>query len=114
MKNNVKIGSSGEDKAVEYLKKNNYKILKRNFRTKVGEIDIIAFKDGITIFCEVKTRKNKSFGCGFEAVNKIKQQKIINSAGIYFTLKGKETKSRFDVISIDENEINHIENAFSL
>ena len=63
------LGRAGEIKAAEYLKKNGYKIAEKNYRTHIGEIDIIAEKDGVTVFIEVKTRTDDEFGCGAEAVN---------------------------------------------
>ncbi|MBQ3034023.1 MAG: YraN family protein [Deferribacterales bacterium] len=107
-------GSNGENIAADYLIKNGYKILKRNFKAKTGEIDIIAYKNGVTVFVEVKNRKTLSFGYGFDAVNAKKRQKIINTAGIYCSLNGGDRQCRFDVISIDEGHVKHIENAFML
>lgn len=110
----IKIGKKGEEDAVKYLKKNKYEILERNFRTKAGEIDIIAMKNDVVVFVEVKKRNNSSYGAGFDAVDLKKQQKIINAAQIYISFQKKEKKCRFDVISIDNKNINHIENAFGL
>lgn len=112
--NNIKTGSKGEEEAIKYLIKGKYKILERNFKTKVGEIDIIAEKDGYIVFIEVKKRSSKAFGYGYEAVDVKKQQKIIKTANLYISYQKKESKCRFDVISIDENNINHIENAFEI
>jgi len=107
----LSLGQSGEKKAEKYLIKNGYEILERNYRCKFGEIDIIASKDGYTVFVEVKTRKNSSFGRGFEAVDTRKQQKLILTAQAYMSSR-RETSARFDVISIDAGEITHIQNAF--
>lgn len=115
MKIHVKkdLGNVGEQIAVEYLEKNNYKILKRNFYCKQGEIDIIA-KDNLEIvFIEVKTRSNVKFGQPSEAVNKIKQKHIYKAAQ-YFLYKTKRLNRfiRFDVIEVlIENgkfNVNHI------
>ena len=107
------LGQSGEKKAAEYLKKKGYTIAETNYRCKFGEIDIIAIKDGVTVFVEVKTRTSKPYGRGYESVNEKKQQKLILTAQNYFREKG-ESQARFDVISIDSKEITHIENAFGL
>ena len=73
------LGSKGEDLAIQFLKKKGYRIIDRNYKTSVGEIDIIA-RDGNTIvFVEVKTRTDDSFGYPFEAVNKKKRQKLQKS-----------------------------------
>ena len=73
LKNKQEIGKIGEDIACSYLEKNNYKIICRNYRTKTGEIDIIA-RD-ITkeiVFIEVKTRQNLKYGYPIDAINKQK------------------------------------------
>lgn len=105
-------GKKGEGKAVKYLKKNGYEILDTNYNTKAGEIDIIAKKDDVTVFVEVKTRSGENYGMGYEAVSPQKINKIINTAKIYIASIGYETACRFDVISIDSGKITHITNAF--
>lgn len=104
-------GQSGEKKAAKYLQKKGYSILERNFRSRFGEIDIIAEKDGVTVFVEVKTRSTEAYGKGFESVRPDKQGKLIKTAQHYMSVNG-ECPARFDVVSIDENEITHIEDAF--
>lgn len=109
------IGNFGEDAAAEYLKNKGYLILQRNFRCKSGEIDIIAVKDGCTVFVEVKTRKNSKYGYASEFVDYRKQEKI-RKAAMYF-IKSYDADMRFDVIEVyhsgaSVNEINHIEDAF--
>jgi len=74
------LGSIGEDLAERCLSLDKYKILRRNFRTRFGEIDIIACKDGMLFFFEVKTRKSDSFGFAEEAVNRLKKIRIVNTA----------------------------------
>ena len=88
MKIHVKkeLGNIGEQIAVEYLEENNYKILKRNFYCKQGEIDIIAKDNQEIVFIEVKTRSSLDFGQPSEAVNKLKQKHMYRSAK-YFLYK---------------------------
>ena len=112
MNSKKSIGDGGEAQAVKYLKKKKYEIVARNLRTKYGEIDIIARKDGVYVFVEVKRRTTDAFGKGFEAVDHRKQEKIRNSALLYCQINNIEALCRFDVISIDSGEITHIENAF--
>jgi putative endonuclease len=113
------LGSKGEDLAIQFLKKKGYRIIERNYKTSVGEIDIIA-RDGNTIvFVEVKTRTDDSFGYPFEAVNKKKRQKLKNLALLYLKRQVKESPVRFDVLSIfytdaREQEIAHIKDAFEV
>lgn len=120
----VSIGNIGEEAAVQALKKRGYKIIARNYRTKMGEIDIIA-KDGeYTVFVEVRLRKSNSFGAPADTIDKRKQQKIIKTAQ-YYAVKNDiyDTPMRFDAVLInakiqngkltDEN-IEIIKNAFQL
>lgn len=113
-KNTKAIGDSAEELACNFLKKNKIKILERNFRVHTGEIDIIAREKDTIIFIEVKFRKNSNFGHPFESVTPTKQQKIIQTA--QFFLQKHQTLSnyncRFDVISIENSDINWIKNAF--
>ena len=115
MKMHIKkeLGNIGEQIAVEYLEKNNYKILKRNFYCKQGEIDIIAKDKHEIVFIEVKTRSSIDFGQPSEAVNKTKQKHMYKTAR-YFLYKTKSLDNfiRFDVIEVlIENgkfNVNHI------
>ena len=106
------IGDLGERQAALYLKLHGYKILKRNYRTRQGEIDIIAEKKGELIFVEVKKRKNDLFGGGSAAVNTAKQQRIKKAAESFLLSCEKEVACRFDVIEINDNKITHIKSAF--
>ena len=109
------IGYTGEQAAAEYLEKKGYSVITRNFRCKTGEIDIIAYLGGCTVFVEVKTRRNINFGTPAEFVDYRKQQKI-KRAALYY-IKNADTDMRFDVIEVFHKDgiiekINHIENAF--
>lgn len=107
------LGRLGEKKAEEYLRKRGYKILALNFKTHIGEIDIVAKYDGVIVFVEVKTRKNDAYGSPAEAVNRQKQQKYFKVATEYLK-KNKlvDAECRFDVIEVEEDKINHIKDAF--
>ena len=107
------VGKTGENIAIEYLKKIGYTIIERNFLAIQGEIDIIA-KDGKElVFIEVKTRTNKKFGMPVDAVNEIKQKHFIRTVKYYLYLKKLENNFvRLDVIEVyinkEKYEINHI------
>ena len=104
--------NEGEKLAGEYLKKTGYKIICRNYKTKMGEIDIIAMDKNVLVFVEVKQRKSAHFGAPREFVGYEKQRKIKNTAKLYI-LKNKYTGDlRFDVVEVLNGEINHIKNAF--
>jgi putative endonuclease len=105
------LGQSGERKAEKFLLSGGYDVLEKNFRCKFGEIDIIAQKDGVLVFVEVKTRSGSGYGMGFESVTRSKQEKLLLTAQTYMANR-KPMPARFDVISIDKGEITHIKNAF--
>lgn len=119
MPHNKEIGNLGEEMASKYLKNQGYNIIERNFRTRVGEIDIVAREEGFLIFVEVKTRRSIRYGYPREAVDINKQSKIKTMASIYIA-KNKEYNSniRFDVVEVifDDNTgkkaINIIKDAF--
>ena len=91
-------GKAGEDAVCEYLKKQGSEIIKRNYRIKGGEIDIISEKDGCIAFTEVKTRKFGALIEGYEAVTKAKMRRIINASEqfIISNPRYKDRKRRFD------------------
>ena len=105
MKNlNIPFGKRGEELAAEHLLKNGYKILERNHRSKLGEIDIIAEDHGTVCFVEVKARVGDRSGAPFESIPYFKQQKIARTALLYLTANGLLEKSaRFDVVSVLQN-----------
>ena len=114
-----KTGDKGEDYTADYLKKNGYKILSRNYRKSYGEIDIIASKGKIICFVEVKTRHSGTLSQPYEAVDFRKQSKIIKTAAAYLIQNRIESECRFDVseVFVDKetlklDRINYIENAF--
>jgi putative endonuclease len=114
MRNTKDIGKTGEDMAAAYLAEQGYKILCRNYRTKYGELDIVAEHKSDLVFIEVKLRTNTSFGTPELAVNKSKQNKIIKSALSYIKENNIRDKNvRFDVLSILTDKIELIKDAFS-
>ena len=114
-------GTKGEQLAARYLKRQGYRILDQNYRSRFGEIDIIAERGDIIVFCEVKTRKYDSFASAMEAVDYKKQHKIIVTASQFLSQKKVELQPRFDVIEVylekglfSKARINHVEGAFTL
>lgn len=112
-KNAIK-GRKGEAEVIAFLEENGYKIIKTNFKTVLGEIDIIAQdSDKRIIFVEVKARETARFGYPREAVNIKKQQTIRRVAELYLKLyKMQNVYTRFDVIEILAGKVTHIKNAF--
>ncbi|MCS7180842.1 MAG: YraN family protein [bacterium] len=97
---NIEIGKLGEEKAIEFLKKKGYKIVDRNYRTKIGEIDIVAQKRKEIIFIEVKTRSSDDFGLPQEAINEKKLRKMEKVAFIYLNSKKINLPFKFEILSI--------------
>ena len=113
------LGKEGERIAEAYLKKKGYKIVERNYRCVLGELDLIVLDRRVLVFVEVKTRTGNDFGTPFEAVELRKQQKLIQAAQYFIAQKGLQQRdSRFDVVGISwpgrEPMVEHIENAFEL
>jgi len=115
----LKFGQLAEKAAVMYLKNNGYKILECNYRTKFGEVDIIAWQEDVLCFVEVKARHSLELGSPAEAVF-IRKQRQISKAAIYYLKINKllESAARFDVISLLYKdkipEISLIKDAFEL
>lgn len=107
--NTREIGNKYEDKSVETLEKEAYKILERNYQNRFGEIDIIAEKNKEIVFVEVKYRKTNKFGYGYEAVDKRKIMKILKLADYYIQSKKYQNyKIRFDCMSYLGDELDWI------
>ena len=113
--NNIEKGRLGEEIALKYIISKGGTIVEKNYRTKMGEIDLIAKMNGELVFIEVKSRSNINYGYPCQAVNYKKKRKIINVAKYYILDNSLEDISvRFDVIEIylTDKKINHIVNAF--
>lgn len=118
-KQNLYLGKSGEELAVDLLKQNGYKIIAKNYRTKLGEIDIVANEKDTVCFIEVKTRRSDRFGSPQEAVLSSKQRQI-SKAALNFLKDNNllDRNARFDVVSVvltgDKPKLDLIKNAFEL
>lgn len=119
-KERVSKGRRGEQIAIEFLKNNGYCILERNYRNRIGEIDIIAQDDQTICFVEVRTRQTDHFGDGFESITPLKQQKISKVALSYLKSKSLlDGNARFDVIAIKQDvagqvTVDIVKDAFNL
>jgi putative endonuclease len=95
-------GRKGEEVACRHLLANGYDIVERNYRCRLGEIDVVARRGDLTVFVEVKTRTGPGHGAGHEAVTPAKRQRVIRAAQAYASAHELlETPIRFDVISVD-------------
>lgn len=116
MKRNQSIGLWGEQAAAEYLCEHGYQVEARNVRTPYGEIDLVASKDGLIVFVEVKARTSRSFGPPEVAVTRRKQEHMLACAGHYAQQNGIE-HWQIDVIAVQrvdgKPDIVHFQNAVS-
>ena len=95
------LGNRGETAACRFLKENGYEILEKNYKCKIGEIDVIARRQGRLAFIEIKTRTSAHFGTPQEAVDHRKQEKIFKVAQWYLKEKKLEkTPVAFDVVAV--------------
>ena len=114
------LGKRGETLATILLMLKGYRIIRRNYRIKSSEIDIIAKKGDTYVFAEVKTRSSDRFSKAVEAVDAFKQRRIIMGAMYFIAGHCEDENARFDIIEVYRNEkslfcryrINHIKNAF--
>lgn len=117
-RSNQQIGALGEKFAAEYLKKQGYKILCKNYKCKVGELDLIARDGDEIVFAEVKTRPADPYVRGMYAVDQRKQQHILRTAAFYLAENRSVLQPRMDVIEVELDrdgrlaDIRHIKAAF--
>lgn len=115
-----RFGQKGESLAVRHLRREGYEILAQNYRTKVGEIDIVAREGGVLVFVEVKARKSARYGDPKWAITRGKQRKISMAALYYLKTTGQSrARARFDVLTIQPGVDGHpvveiVRNAFGL
>jgi putative endonuclease len=95
------IGARGEDAAADTYRRRGYRIVARNWRCRIGEIDLVVERGGVLAFCEVKSRRAAGFGGGYEAVTWRKQVKLKALAEAFLQAHGSRPQAiRFDVASV--------------
>jgi putative endonuclease len=113
-------GQAGESAAEEYLRRKGYRILARNLRSSLGELDLVAEDGQVLVFVEVKARRTDAFGGAIHAVHHRKQEKLIQLAAQYLARHHiKNRLCRFDVVLLQGSnavvpQIEHIQNAFEV
>ncbi|MBE0635020.1 YraN family protein [Candidatus Bipolaricaulota bacterium] len=107
-------GDESEDKACNYLKQQGYRIVARNWRTRTGEVDIIARDGDVVVFVEVKARSSDGFGGPEAAVGHAKQQRLIAAARAFLEETRCELSARFDVVAIRPGHIRLHQDAFQV
>ena len=119
-KSSAERGKWGEQEAAKYLRKEGYTLLAAGYRTRHGELDIIAEKDGVIVVVEVKTRSAFDFARGVDAVSYHKIRRMKSSAMAYIAARNDDRPLRFDVIEIlagefrddPPKEMNHFKNVY--
>ena len=114
---NRKFGSAGEDRAADFLETNQFNIIARNYRFgRYGEIDIIARKENLVIFAEVKHRGTERYGGALYSISARKKKSLKTAARAFISASPDydrpEITFRFDMISIQDNSIEWIEDMF--
>lgn len=112
------LGTEGERAAERYLRAQRYAILARNYRCKLGEVDLVALDGRTVVFVEVKTRRGEGFGTPFEAVTHHKRRQISRVAQYYLVRhRLLDREARFDVVGVwwegDQPRCELIKNAFA-
>lgn len=113
-------GQEGEKKAARYLQQKGYRIVAKNLRSSLGELDLVAEDGSVLVFVEVKARQTEKFGGAIYAVHRQKQEKLIRLASQYLArhhLTGR--MCRFDVVLLQgttcaDSQVDHIKNAFEV
>jgi putative endonuclease len=97
-----RLGTAGEDLACAELERRGYRIIERNYRSRFGEIDIVAQDDDTVVFVEVKTKTSGDFGDPVEEVTPQKQRQIVSMGEEYHAFRCRpDIQCRFDVVSVD-------------
>lgn len=106
-------GSHAEQLACDYLQASGLQLLRRNYRLRSGEIDLIMCEQDLIIFVEVRYRRNAQYGGALYSISSAKQRRIIRTAAHYLQHYAPTAQARFDVIAVEgDNDINWIQNAF--
>ena len=114
------LGIEGEARAAAHLAARGYRIVARNVRSSVGELDLVAEDGQVLVFVEVKARRTDAFGGAIHAVHQRKQEKLIQLAAQYLARHHlKDRQCRFDVVLLqgtnaEASQIEHIQNAFEV
>ena len=111
-----RLGIDGETLACEELEKRGFSIIERRFRTRFGEIDVVADDRGTVVFVEVKTKTDSSFSDPVDSVTKQKQRRLVSMAEQYVAYHRINVPCRFDVVTVDASitpcKVTHYKDAF--
>ncbi len=105
-------GAGAEDQAARFLASRGLTIVERNFRTRLGEIDLVAREGATLVFVEVRYRASGGYGGALESVTGAKRARIVAAANQYLARLGAEPPCRFDVVALEEGAPQWIRAAF--
>lgn len=105
-------GLAAEERAARFLSDKGWEILERNFRAKVGELDIVARDGECVVFVEVRSRSRADYGGAAASVAVSKRRKLTRAARLFIQRNALDCPMRFDVVAIDGERLEHIEDAF--
>lgn len=107
------LGAAGEEQAARWYEAQGYAVAARNWRCRAGELDLVATRSGLVVFCEVKTRSSDAFGAPMEAVTRTKQLRLRRLAAAWMDESAVRPREiRFDVASVLAGHLEVIEGAF--
>ncbi len=105
-------GEAAELRALAYLQQQGCRLRQRNFRGRGGEIDLVMEWEGVLLFIEVRYRHDGRFGGAVSSVTAAKQQRLIQTAALYLQRYALDLPCRFDVVAMDDQQLNWIQHAF--
>ena len=109
------LGAVAEQRAAEYLQRQGYRVVDRNWTCRGGEIDLVCLDGDTLVFVEVRARASSSHGTPLETVVDLKRRRLVRAAAIYLHVKKREDAAcRFDVVAITGDDLEHVEDAFGL
>ena len=118
MARHLDVGKRGEAAAAERLQADGYRILDRNWRSRQLELDLVAEKDGVLVFVEVKTRAADALATPEDALGTVKQNRLVRAAALYLSEHGRwDAPCRFDLMAVSVHpdgrlDLTHVEDAF--
>jgi putative endonuclease len=107
-------GAGAEERAARFLASRGLAIVARNFRTRLGEIDLVARDRGTLVFVEVRSRASGAYGGALESITATKRSRIVAAAHAYLALLGSEPPCRFDVMLLEGESMQWIPAAFDV
>jgi putative endonuclease len=105
-------GDDAEERAARHLSEHGLTIVARNWRTRLGEIDLVAREGGTLVFVEVRKRASASFGGAAASIDARKRSRIEAAAGLFLARLAQEPPCRFDVVAIEEDRVQWLRGAF--